>query len=202
MFAAAFSRLSVRASAVGRSRYGRMADKPRACDVRARDRFGTAHGLCTGGVRLRFAPRTDECRVAAAFASCSPFAPSAFADAPRALYGRATDRQRTSDRRQTGGHSSDADILRHSEMGGGAADLPRTGNGHATGYTRTIPPTGGQRACLRAFNGRNTDLLRRHFARRVEDNAPYPWALVIATVAARIVIPAAGMATSARGMSV
>ena len=38
----------------------------------------------------------------------------------RALYGRATDRQRTSDRRQTGGHSSDADILRHSKMGGGA----------------------------------------------------------------------------------
>ena len=55
VFAAAFSRLSVRASDVGRSRYGRMADKPRACDVRARDRFGTAHGLCTGGVRLRFA---------------------------------------------------------------------------------------------------------------------------------------------------
>ena len=138
----------------------------------------------------------------------------------RALYGRATDRQRTSDRRQTGGHSSDADILRHSEMGGGArwVDLPRTetdtprathgrfpygrttggrrtGNGHQTGGgragirllptfcdiprwaaawrtwdglltggrwaahgletggTRTIPPTGGQRAS----DGRATD---------------------------------------------
>ena len=52
--------------------------------------------------------------------------------------GRQTDRQRTSDGRRTGGHSSVADILRHSEMGGGmAADLPWTGNGHATGYTRT-----------------------------------------------------------------
>ena len=98
-----------------------------------------------------------------------------------------------------GGHSSDADDLRHAEMGGGVADLPRTGNGHATGYTRTIPPTGGQRACLRALNGRNTDLLLRHFARRVEDNAPYPWALVVvATIAALIVIPAAGMTMSAR----
>ena len=55
VFAAAFCRLSVRASDVGRSRYGRMADKPGAIDVRARDRFGTAHGLCMGGVRLRFA---------------------------------------------------------------------------------------------------------------------------------------------------
>ena len=59
MFAAAFCRLSVRASDVGRSRYGRMADKPRACDGRDRDRLGTSHGLnhgfCMGGVRLRFA---------------------------------------------------------------------------------------------------------------------------------------------------
>ena len=52
--------------------------------------------------------------------------------------GLSTGLRRTSDRRRTGGHSSDADILRHSKMGGGAvADYPRTGNGHATGYTRT-----------------------------------------------------------------
>ena len=105
VFAAAFCRLSVRASDVGRSRYGRMADK---------------HGR-RGGVCLMFALRSFCVR-----------------GRTRALYGRATDRQRTSDRRRTGGHSSDADILRHSEMGGGArwAELPR--------------------ACLRTSDGRRT----------------------------------------------
>ncbi|MBE6397285.1 MAG: hypothetical protein E7046_09805 [Lentisphaerae bacterium] len=65
--------------------------------------------------------------------------------------GLSTGQRRTSDGRRTGGHSSDADILRHSEMGGGAAaDLPRTGNGHATGLSQTIP--------LRTCNGRHTGL--------------------------------------------
>ena len=40
-----------------------------------------------------------------------------------------------------GGHSSDADDLRHAEMGGDAADLPRTylrtSDGRITGGTRT-----------------------------------------------------------------
>ncbi|MBR5548706.1 MAG: hypothetical protein IKU71_03150 [Kiritimatiellae bacterium] len=51
--------------------------------------------------------------------------------------GRQTDRQRTSDGRRTGGHSSVADILRHSEMGGGMADLRRAYYGRAMGGTRT-----------------------------------------------------------------
>ena len=51
--------------------------------------------------------------------------------------GRQTDRQRTSDGRRTGGHSSVADILRHSEMGGGMADLGRASDGRAMGGTRT-----------------------------------------------------------------
>ena len=51
--------------------------------------------------------------------------------------GRQTDRQWTSDGRRTGGHSSVADILRHSEMGGGMADLGRASDGRAMGGTRT-----------------------------------------------------------------
>ena len=69
-------------------------------------------------------------------------------DTRRTLHGPATDLRRTSDGRRTGGHSSDADILRHSEMGGGAAaDCTRTRHGHATGGTR---------ACLRTSDGRAT----------------------------------------------
>ena len=66
--------------------------------------------------------------------------------------GLSTGQRRTSDRRLTGGHSSDADILRHSEMGGGAAaDLPRTRHGLSTDGTW---------ACLRASDGRATGGLR------------------------------------------
>ena len=66
--------------------------------------------------------------------------------------GLSTGQRRTSDRRRTGGHSSDADILRHSKMGGGAAaDLPRTRHGLSTDGTW---------ACLRTSDGRATGGLR------------------------------------------
>ena len=58
---------------------------------------------------------------------------------------------RTSDGRATGGLRSDLDKPRRAKMGGGAvADYTRTGNGHATGLSRTIP--------LRTGNGRHTGL--------------------------------------------
>ena len=44
---------------------------------------------------------------------------------------------RTDNGRQTDRHSSVADILRHSEMGGGMADLGRASDGRAMGGTRT-----------------------------------------------------------------
>ena len=84
--------------------------------------------------------------------------------------GRQTDRQRTSDGRRTGGHSSVADILRHSEMGGGgAADLPRACDGLLTdGRWGGISQTWTNPAIPRW-----AVVCRRHFMRRVEDNAPY-----------------------------
>ena len=124
------------------------ADSPRACDglltgggragIRLMPTFcdiprwaAARGGLATDGKRTRHGLHTD--------------------DSPRTDNGRQTDRQRTSDGRRTGGHSSDADILRHSEMGGGAAaDCTRTRHGHATGLSRTIP--------LRTGNGRHTGL--------------------------------------------
>ena len=78
--------------------------------------------------------------------------------ARRQIARRHTDAQRaclrTSDGREMGGHWSDLDESSYPKMGGGArwVDLPRTGNGHATGYTRTIP--------LRTDNGRQTDRRR------------------------------------------
>ena len=84
--------------------------------------------------------------------------------------GLSTGQRRTSDGRRTGGHSSDADILRHSEMGGGAAaDLPRTGNGHATGLSQTIPlRTGDGRASVRLGQAQTCQDGRRQIARHTD----------------------------------
>ena len=72
--------------------------------------------------------------------------------------GLSTGQRRTSDRRRTGGHSSDADILRHSEMGGGAM------GGLATGLSWALPlrtlhglHTGLPTDFRRTDNGRTTD---------------------------------------------
>ena len=51
--------------------------------------------------------------------------------------GLSTGQRRTSDGRRTGGHSSDADILRHSEMGGGMADLEQLGRDPDKNYNFT-----------------------------------------------------------------
>ena len=71
--------------------------------------------------------------------------------------GLSTGQRRTSDGRRTGGHSSDADILRHSEMGGGAAaDLPRACHGLLTDERRSRgdrPTTDG-----RTMGGLRSDL--------------------------------------------
>ena len=48
--------------------------------------------------------------------------------------GLSTGQRRTSDRRRTGGHSSDADILRHSKMGGGGLDPDGTRAAHGLAY--------------------------------------------------------------------
>ena len=75
---------------------------------------------------------------------------------------------RTSDGRATGGHRSDLDESSYPKMGGGAAaDLPRTGNGHATGLSRTIPlrtdnglAYGLITGCTRACGGISRGVLR------------------------------------------
>ena len=73
--------------------------------------------------------------------------------------GLSTGQRRTSDGRRTGGHSSDADLLRHSKMGGGAR---RTCHGRETDTPRATHgrTTGGARASLRTSDGRATGGLR------------------------------------------
>ena len=90
---------------------------------------------------------------------------------------------------------------------GRRTDLPRTGNGHATGYTRAgngrhtdDSPTDGTRTGGALRITRPTANGRWRSGRTIY----HGWAavqlggLVVATIAALIVIPAAGMALSAR----
>ena len=125
-----------------RAHHGRITDFTRTGDGRASVRLGRIQLSQDGRRRAVGGLATDGNGHATGYTRTIPL---------RTDNGRQTDRQRTSDGRRTGGHLSVADILRHSEMGGGAAaDLPRTGNGHATGLSQTIP--------LRTCNGRHTGL--------------------------------------------
>ena len=176
----------------------------RASEGQIRDGTRPLHGRRSLEVRGGRALRSRLGRMSAASRRRLPRVRPSLLLRSRTHHGLCTDARRTGNGHQTGGGRAgirlmptSCDIPRWAATRrtchGRETDTPRATHGLETGLSRTIPPTGGQRACLRAFNGRNTDLLRRHFARRVEDNAPYPWALVVvATIAARIVIPAAG----------
>ena len=147
VFAAAFSRLSVRASDVGRSRYGRMADKPRACAAAfvMRTHDGLADGLSDAqrSIQGRIAdfPRTIDGlyadlrrtrrrhftrRVEDNAPSHGRMRHGLPTDISRAGFRLITDFTRaclrTSDGRAMGGHRSDLDESSYPKMGGGVAD--------------------------------------------------------------------------------
>ena len=143
VFAAAFCRLSVRASDVGRSRYGRRADKPRAHDGQRHDTDipQTQYRLAAdAAAAARRVEDNAPCRGrTAARVDARPPMDGCATDYPRTYHGRASGRLRTSHGLATGGHLSDADNLRHAEMGGGArwTDLRRASRGLVTDWTRT-----------------------------------------------------------------
>ena len=82
-------------------------------------------------------------------------------DTRRTLHGPATDLRRTSDGRRKGGHSSDADILRHSKMGGARwADA-----------TKRVPPVA---AADCAAHGLETDTPRTAHGLETDTETDFP----------------------------
>ena len=101
-----------------RAGHGRDTDCARTGDGRASVRLGRIQPSQDGRRRAVGGLATDGNGHATGYTRTIPL---------RTDNGRQTDRQWTSDGRRTGGHSSVADILRHSEMGGGMADLEQLG---------------------------------------------------------------------------